>query len=97
MADLVILKSEVRRFEAEHDLCRPQHSGLGPERRYDWDGFFTALIKRVHFRGLPDKQADLVEEMAYWFARRSETGEVPDISTIRKRITPVWRALREEA
>lgn len=97
LADLVILKSEVRRFEAECDLFRAQHAGQGPERRYDWDGFFTALIKRVHFHGLPDKQADLVEEMADWFARRSETGEVPDMSTIRKRIAPVWRALREEA
>ena len=97
LADLVILKSEVRRFEAEYDLCRALHGGQGPERRYDWDGFFTALIKRVHFHGLPDKQGDLVEEMADWFSRRSETGEAPDISTIRKRIAPVWRALREEA
>lgn len=97
LADLVILKSEVRRFEAEYDLCRAQHGGQGPERRYDWDGFFTALIKRVHFHGLPEKQADLVDEMADWFARRSETDDTPDVSTIRKRIAPVWRALREEA
>jgi hypothetical protein len=96
LADLVILKSEMRRFESEHDIFRTQHAGQGPERRYDWDGFFTALIKRVHFQGLPEKQADLVEEMADWFARRSETGDVPDISTIRKRITPVWRVLRED-
>lgn len=96
LADLVILKSEVRRFEAEYDLFRAQHGGQGPERRYDWDGFFTALIKRVHFHGLPEKQTDLVEEMADWFARRSETGDAPDVSTIRKRVAPVWRALREE-
>jgi hypothetical protein len=97
LADLVILKSELRRFEVEYDLFRTQHGGQGPERRYDWDGFFTALIKRVHFHGLPEKQADLVEDMADWFARRSETGDGPDVSTIRKRIAPVWRALRGEA
>jgi hypothetical protein len=96
LADLVILKSEVRRFEAEYDLCRGQHAGQGPERRYDWDGFFTALIARVHFHGLPEKQADLVDEMADWFARRSEIGEGPDVSTIRKRIAPVWRTLRKD-
>jgi len=97
LADLVILKSEFRRFEAEYDLCRTQHGGQGPERRYDWDGFFTALIKRVHFHGLPEKQGDLVDEMADCFARRSETGNTPDVSTIRKRIAPVWPALREDA
>ena len=97
LADLMILAPEMHRFEAEHELFRYSHSGQGPERKYDWDGFYVEIIKRVHFHGVPEKQADLVDQMIEWFARRSETGEAPDISTIRKRITPVWRALREEA
>jgi hypothetical protein len=97
LADLMILAPEVHRFEAEHELFRQGHSGQGPERKYDWDGFYVEIMKRVYFHGVPEKQADLLEEMADWFARRSETGDVPDISTIRKRITPVWRMLKEEA
>jgi hypothetical protein len=97
LADLMILTPEMLRFEAEHELFRYSHSGQGPERKYDWDGFYAEIIKRVHFHGVPEKQAELVDEMTEWFARRSETGDVPDISTIRKRITPVWRVLREEA
>jgi len=97
LADLVILTSEAQRFEAENELFRTTRAGQGPERKYDWDGFFAELIKRVHFHGLPDKQGDLVEEMKEWFGRRSETGDTPDDSTIRKRIAPVWRMLREDA
>lgn len=32
--------------------------------------------------------------MLSWFEKRSETGETPDISTIRKKIAAVWRELR---
>ena len=96
LADLMIQATEMHRFEAEHELFRYSHSGQGPERKYDWDGFYVEVMKRLHFHGVPEKQSDLLEEMTEWFSRRSETGDAPDISTIRKRITPVWRMLREE-
>jgi hypothetical protein len=96
LADLMILAPEMHRFEAEHELFRYSHSGQGPERKYDWDGFYVEIIKRVHFHGVPEKQADLIDQMADWFARRSDSGDAPDVSTIRKRVAPVWRALREE-
>jgi hypothetical protein len=32
--------------------------------------------------------------MLGWFEGRSETGEAPDISTIRKKVAAVWRELR---
>ncbi|MCA3446544.1 MAG: hypothetical protein INF93_07485 [Rhodobacter sp.] len=96
LADLVILKSEVRRFEAEYELFRAPHGGKGPERKYDWDAFYVELIKRVHFQGVPEKQAELVEEMTEWFGRRSDTGDGPDSSTVRKRVAPVWRMLKED-
>jgi hypothetical protein len=96
LARFAALALVLHRFEVEHELFRYSHSGQGPERKYDWDSFYLEIMKRVHFHGITEKQADLLEEMTEWFARRSETGDVPDISTIQKRITPVWRMLKEE-
>ena len=42
LADLVILKSEVRRFEAEYDLCRALHGG----RAQSVDTIGTASSRR---------------------------------------------------
>ena len=56
----------------------------------------VALIQRIHDRGLPATQADLIAEMQHWFADQSDGTKMPDSRTIRRRITPIWRALRKE-
>lgn len=93
-ADLVIRASEVARFEEECGIMRRPH-GTGPTPRYDWDGFYLAVIKHLHEQGLPESQNEFVGMMQEWFIRRSESGDAPDESTIRRRINPIWRALRE--
>ena len=55
-----------------------------------------ALIVRIHDDGLPLTQADLVAEMQHWFADRSDGTKMPDSRSIRRRITPIWRALHKE-
>lgn len=65
---------------------------IGP--RYDWDGMYVAMLKRVNDQGLPETQAEWVGEVQEWFIANSEAGDAPDERTIRRRITPVWKALR---
>ncbi|WBU59621.1 hypothetical protein [Paracoccus albus] len=50
---------------------------------------------RLHEDGLPATQGEWVAEVQDWFAKTSPGREIPDESTIRRRLTPIWRALRE--
>lgn len=96
-SDLMIMANEVDRFEEECDLFTRNKGGggLGPAMKYDWDGFYVNLILLIHESGLPESQNELVGRMQEWFI--SNEGEAPDERTIRRRVTPVWRALRREA
>lgn len=92
--DLMILADALARFEEEHGLFR--RVGTSTAKGYDWDGFYGAMILRIFRSGLPEKQADLVGEMQEWFIATSIDGDAPDESTIRKRVSPIWRRLRAE-
>lgn len=94
LADLLIMAEDVRRFEADCELLRRPTSHIGSTARYDWDGMYIALMVRIHEQGLPATQAECLGEMQEWFVANSETGEVPDERTIRRRLTPIWKALR---
>lgn len=93
-ADLVLTSDAVDRFEEQHDIGQRSRAHHGGASKWDWEGFYTALIRRVHARGLPQHKKDLVNEMLDWFEQRSDTGEAPDVSTIRKKVAAVWRELR---
>ena len=96
IADLLIGGQDVLRFEDEHDLLRRIGGGTGSLSPYDWEGMYVTLIKRIHEHGIPDTQAELIGELQNWFADVAENGDVPDESTIRRRLRPFWRALRDE-
>ncbi len=51
---------------------------------------------RIHDHGFPPTQAELVAEMQEWFADQTDGKKMPDSRSIRRRITPIWRALRRE-
>jgi hypothetical protein len=95
LADLLIMADNVRRFEADFDLLRRPTSHIGSTARYDWDGMYIALMVRIHDQGLPATQAEWLGEVQDWFVANSEDGEVPDERTIRRRLTPIWKSLRE--
>jgi len=95
LEDLVIMADQVRRFEKECDLLRRPAAHIGSTAKYDWDGMYLALILRVHDQGVPPTQAEWVGEVQEWFIARSKTGEVPDERTIRRRLNPIWKALRD--
>jgi hypothetical protein len=45
---------------------------------------------------VPETQSALVALAQDWFVQNSQSGNVPDESTIRKRLTALWRKLRGE-
>jgi hypothetical protein len=94
IADLLITGHDVLRFEDEYDLLRRIGGGTGALSPYDWEGMYVALLQRVHERGIPETQAELIGELQDWFADFAENKDVPDESTIRRRLRPFWRALR---
>ena len=96
IADLLISGQDLLRFEDEYDLLRRIGGGTGALSPYDWEGMYVAMIKRIHEHGLPATQAELIGELQEWFGTVAESGEVPDESTIRRRLRPFWRALRGE-
>lgn len=96
-ADLVIMAAEVARFEAEHEIFGRPVGCTGPAFKYEWDDMYVHIIRRIHEQGVPATQAEFVAEVREWFMRRSNTGDAPDERTIRRRITPIWRALMAAA
>ena len=62
--------------------------------RYNREGFYIALMKRLSTEGLPPRQKDLIEEMQERFIQASDTGAAPGESTIRRRICAVWQELQ---
>lgn len=96
VADMLIMAEEVHAFEEENDMVRRVPTGPGASTPYDWEGMNIALIQRIHDRGLPESQGELVAEMQDWFSDQTGGGKMPDGRSIRRRITPIWRALRQE-
>ena len=96
LADMLILADEVLAFEEENDMVRRVVAGPGASTTYDWDGMIVALVRRIHDHGLPATQTELIAEIQDWFADRSDGQKIPDSRSIRRRITPIWRALRRE-
>jgi len=92
-ADIMITAREIERFEEDHGIGRARGVGPGAPLKYDWDGFYIAVLKRIYANGFPAKQRELVVEMQHWFIANSAEGDAPDESTIRRRIQAVWREL----
>ena len=96
IADMLILAEDFRTFEEENEIVRRAASGPGVTSPYDWDGMIIALIVRIYDHGLPATQTELVAEMQDWFADQTDGKKMPAGRSIRRRITPIWRALKRE-
>ena len=96
LADMMIPADEVHAFEDDNDMVRRVAAGPGATSPYNWDGMMVALIQRIHDRGVPETQSELVTDMQDWFADQSDGAKVPDSRTVRRRITPVWKVLHRE-
>lgn len=92
-ADIMITAAEVERFEHDNEINRARTAGPGAPGRYDWDGFYVAMMKRIFNLGLPATQTILIHEMQEWFIANSADGCAPDESTIRPKVRAVFQAL----
>lgn len=92
--DLMFLAGSVHAFEEERELFHRPAQGVGATPRYDWEAMTIWLFKRLNEQGFPASQAALIAEVEDWFVAQSRTGDVPEESTIRKRLAPIWRAVR---
>ena len=97
MDDLMITADEVSRFETQNEIFGRAHGARGPEPKYDWDEFWRAVAVRVHERGVPETLKEFTDELSNWFMDRSPTGDCPSDSVIRKRLSPLWHRLRQDA
>jgi hypothetical protein len=80
------------------NLVRRVVAGPGATYPYNWEGMMVALIQRIHDRGVPVTQSELVTDMQDWFADQSNGAKITDGRTVRRRLTPVRKVLhREEA
>ena len=57
---------------------------------------YAWLTASLFENGVPDTQTALVAQVQDWFVQNSRSGDVPDESTIRKRLTALWRKLKGE-
>jgi hypothetical protein len=93
IADLLISGQQMYRFEDKNQMFHRVSGSTGSVSPYDWEGMLQALVLRIYERGLPASQGELVAEMQEWFVEHSDGNDVPDERSIRRRITPIWRAL----
>jgi hypothetical protein len=95
-SDLLLAAGPLQQFEEERDLLRRPASNTGASPRYDWDAMYAWLFWFTFEKGLPETQSALVALVQDWFVQNSRSGDVPDESTIRKRLSALWRKLRGE-
>lgn len=68
----------------------------GRPTKYDWESFYIAITLIANsLDGLPDKQADLEAEMMQWCIDNNWP-DTPAQSMIRKKISPIYQALKKD-
>jgi len=95
LRDLLVTAGTAQRFEDEYDPLQRVHVSPGRSSRHDWEGMLQALMIRLFEHGLPESQAELVAEGQDWFVANAKDGSVPDESQIRRKLSPIWRALKK--
>ena len=97
--DLVVSHDELVRFEkatpsvANNEAAECQRRGA--PQQFDWDAVWVELCAVIFLDGLPSTQTELVQHIAAWL--ESQGKKVPDDSTIKKKIRPLWQRLRPQA
>ncbi|MGB3795465.1 MAG: hypothetical protein WA957_04090, partial [Alteraurantiacibacter sp.] len=95
LGGLLVTAATAQRFEDEYDPLQRVHVSPGRSSRHDWEGMLQSLMIRLFDHGLPESQAGFVAEGQDWFVANARDGSVPDESQIRRKLSPIWRALKK--
>jgi hypothetical protein len=95
LGDLLVTAATAQRFEDEYDPLQRVHVSPGRSSRHDWEGMLQTLMIRLFEHGLPESQAEFVADGQDWFVAHARDGSVPDESQIRRKLSPIWRALKK--
>jgi len=68
-------------------------SRQGRKAKYEWDEFYIEIAVKADLDALPESQAELEKYMADWCLEN--WGEQPAVSTIRSKISPIYRHPRK--
>ncbi len=97
--DIHITGDDLLTFQEEYELGEAIREKVvyrkAATERHDWESMYRQLCKRIFDSGLPEHLRELASEMQEWFIMQSDDGDAPDLSTIRKRLQPIWNDLRE--
>ena len=92
-ADLLLTREAMEAFEDEHELLRRIETRGGSAPRWDWEGMFCYLVRRVHDEGMPSTQVELAKECEDWFASNSANAAAPDLRTIQRKLAPLFQSI----
>jgi hypothetical protein len=104
---LVIRRAEIDRFEAASgtfgcsppwvagDVVELPATGRGVQPTHDWEAFWVETCRTLYFEGVPETQAALIRRLQDWFDAAGK--KVPDDSTLKKKLKPVWSLFKPEA
>jgi hypothetical protein len=99
--DLLIRRDEVDRFEASNaqasrEIYEPPtvRGGPGARTKFDWDGFWIEVSRRIHDDGIPKTQGEMIRDLLDWFDKNGKT--TPDQSTIKKKISRLWKSFHHQ-
>ncbi len=71
----------------------PTPTKRGRPPSYDWPEFHAEIAVRADLDNLPETQAELEKDMADWC--QDKWGEIPATSTIRDKISPIYKHKRK--
>ena len=97
LTDLMLMADDLQKLEDDRNLLRRSFASAGSAALCDWQAVNIMLFRRLNDRSLPATQAELVSDVQDCFAQHTSSGEIPEESMTRKKIVPIWRALREPA
>ena len=67
----------------------------GSKEKYDWASCLRFAEERLQSGNMPERQEDFISEILIWFQEIG--GPAPDHSTVRRRISPLWRQYHQES
>jgi hypothetical protein len=81
-------------FKITSDQLGKSKSNAGRKPKYDWDDVWIEIAYYVDLNGLPDTQADFINEVLLQCAERLGPENTPDDSTLKPKVSKLYERLK---